>query len=84
MRIRFSGINADPGQFEIKTGTVAPVTGKNVAFAYSTVAPFSSNLFYAPVPFEFLKTYEEKPQVIVSVDGEPAACHNMTCDFTYV
>jgi hypothetical protein len=20
----------------------------------------------------------------VSVDGEPAVCHNMTCDFTYV
>jgi hypothetical protein len=30
-----------------------------------------------------LKTYEEKPQLIVKVGGEPAVCHNMTCDFTY-
>lgn len=31
-----------------------------------------------------LKTYETKPQLIVSVDGLPAACHNLTCDFTYI
>jgi hypothetical protein len=43
-----------------------------------------TNLFYTPIPFEFLKTYEEKPQVIVTVDNEPTPCHNMTCDFTYV
>lgn len=84
MRIRFTGINADPGQFEIKSGTITPLTGVNVAVAFSTPLPYGTNLFYAPVPFEFLRTYEEKPQVIVSVDGEPAVCHNMTCDFTYV
>lgn len=84
MRIRFTGINADPGQFEIKSGTTTPLTGDNVAVAFSTPSPYGTNLFYAPVPFEFLKTYEEKPQVLVSVDGEPAVCHNMTCDFTYV
>jgi uncharacterized protein YkwD len=84
MRIRFKGINADPGQFEIKSGTIAPLTGTDVAVAFSTVLPYGTNLFYGPVPFEFLQTYEEKPQVIVSVDGEPAVCHNMTCDFTYV
>lgn len=30
-----------------------------------------------------IKTYETTPQVIVTVDGLPAACHNMTCGFTY-
>lgn len=84
VRIRFTGINADPGQFTIKSGTTAPLTGKDVAVAWRTPLPYGTNLFYAPVPFEFLKTYEEKPQVVVSVDGEPAVCHNMTCDFTYV
>jgi uncharacterized protein YkwD len=61
MRIRFTGINADPGQFEIKSGTTTPLTGKDVAVAFSTPLPYGTNLFYAPVPFEFLKTYEEKP-----------------------
>ena len=31
-----------------------------------------------------LRTYEEKPQFIVTVDDQPVACHNMTCDYTYV
>ena len=31
-----------------------------------------------------LKTYETKPQVIVNVEGLPAVCHNVTCDFTYL
>jgi hypothetical protein len=61
MRIRFAGLNANPGQFTIKTGTDDPITGKNVGFAWSTVQPYGTNLFYEPVPFEFLKTYEEKP-----------------------
>jgi len=30
-----------------------------------------------------LKTYETKPQLMVSVDGLPAVCHNLTCDFMY-
>jgi len=30
-----------------------------------------------------LRTYETKPQVIMHVDGLPAVCHNLTCDFTY-
>ena len=31
-----------------------------------------------------LKTFEEKPQIVVEVDGLPAVCHNLTCDFTYI
>jgi hypothetical protein len=42
------------------------------------------NLFYDPVPFEMLKTYETKPQVMVSVDGLPAVCHNLECDYAFV
>jgi hypothetical protein len=29
------------------------------------------------------KTYETKPQMMVSVDGLPAVCHNLNCDYTY-
>ena len=31
-----------------------------------------------------LRTYEEKPQMLVTVDDLPVVCHNMTCDYTYV
>jgi hypothetical protein len=31
-----------------------------------------------------LRTYEVKPQLLVSVDDLPAVCHNMACDFTYM
>lgn len=46
--------------------------------------PYSSNLFYEPIPFEMLKTYETEPQVIVKVKNLPAVCHNLTCDFNYL
>ena len=43
-----------------------------------------TNLFYEPIPFEFIRTFEELPQLIVSVNEVPAVCHNLTCDFTYI
>lgn len=46
--------------------------------------PKSTNLFYEPIPFEMLNTFETKPQLIVNVDGKPAVCHNMTCSFEYI
>lgn len=46
--------------------------------------PYSSNLFYEPIPFEMLRTYETEPQLIVTVNDQPAVCHNLTCDFTYI
>lgn len=46
--------------------------------------PYGTNLFYEPIPFEMLRTYETEPQLIVSVGNLPAVCHNLTCDFTYI
>ena len=77
-------MNGDPGQFEIMSSTSTPLTGTNITFIQKTIVPYGKSLFYEPVPFEFLKTYEEKPQVVVKVDDLPAVCHNMTCDFSYI
>jgi len=49
------------------TSTVAPLKGNNLKFESKTIYPYGTNLFYNPVPFEFLKTFEEKPQLIVNV-----------------
>ena len=82
-QIRFVGTNTDPGQYEIVTGTNTPLTGQNIVYDQATTVPYSQNLFYEPIPFEMLKTYETKPQIIVTVDGKPAVCHSMTCDYQY-
>jgi len=60
--IRFAGKNEDPGQFEIISDTDAPLTASGeVALHANTTVPYSDNLFYEPVPFEWLRTYETKP-----------------------
>ena len=60
-----------------------PLEGTDMRTTSLTLVPYSSNLFYEPIPFEMLKTYETEPQVIVKVKDLPAVCHNLTCDFTY-
>jgi hypothetical protein len=82
--IRFVGINAQPGQFEIVTSESNPLSVGNYTTYSNVTVPYSSNLFYEPIPFEMMRTYETEPQLIVTVDDQPAVCHNLTCDFTYI
>lgn len=48
------------------------------------MVPYGQSIFYEPIPFEFLYTNEEDPQVIVSVDGIEAACDSLACNYNYV
>jgi hypothetical protein len=82
--IKFQGLNEDPGQFELISSESDPMVGDNLQITWETVTNYNSNLFYEPIPFEMLKTYETQPQLIVSVDGLPAVCHNLTCGYAYV
>jgi len=61
IRFRFKGLNEDPGQFEIVSSTTSPLSAKDLVLKAETILPYGTNLFYNPLPFEFLKTYEEKP-----------------------
>ena len=61
LRFRFSGLNENPGQFSIVSSDSSPLTAKNIVFKAETIYPYGTNLWYNPIPFEFLKTYEEKP-----------------------
>jgi hypothetical protein len=81
--INFNGLAADPGQFYIVNDTETPLTGNLTVFKETNV-PYSTNLWYDPIPFEMLKTYETEPQVLVQIGDLPAVCHNLTCDYTYV
>jgi hypothetical protein len=57
--LRFLGMNTDPGQFEIIAGD--DLDGTNITFWGNTTVPYSDNLWYEAVPFEFIRTFEEKP-----------------------
>jgi hypothetical protein len=83
LTIDFSGLAADPGPFSIIDDTDTPLTG-NITKFNETNRPFSTNLWYNPIPFEMLKTYETEPQVLVQIGDLPAVCHNLTCDYTYI
>jgi hypothetical protein len=61
MRLRFSGLNYDPGQYKILPGNVTVLTGTNLQYKESTVVPFGGNIFYEPIPFEMLRTFEAIP-----------------------
>jgi hypothetical protein len=54
-------LNADPGQFEFVNSDADPLTGDGVEFVAKTVEPYSTNLFYDPIPYELLKTFETTP-----------------------
>jgi hypothetical protein len=83
----FDGMHANPGQFSLKSCDHIPgwsLTGDNLAYVAETPQPAGTNIFYEAVPFEMLRTYETEPQLIVTVDGQPVVCHNLTCDVTYI
>lgn len=57
--LRFLGMNTDPGQFSIVEGD--NLGGTNITFWGETIVPYSDNLWYEALPFEFIRTFEEKP-----------------------
>ena len=86
-RIRFSGLNDNPGQYMIESGTDTPLTGDDqqpITYDGKTLFEFGSSIFYNAVPFEMLRQYVEKPQVIMQVGTLPAVCHNNNCGFNFI
>lgn len=83
--IRFSGINANMKQFAIVRDSSSPaVAGTSVpTITSTTLHDFGTNLMYEPIPFEFVKTVETKPQFNLMVGDLPAACHG-NCDYSFV
>ena len=44
---------------------------------------YGPSIFYPVIPFEMVYTNEVAPQVVVSIDGLPAVCAGMQCDYIY-
>ena len=82
--IKFEGMDVDMPQCFLTTGISTPLTGANPRFEAMTLAEFGENLMFEPIPMEMLYTAATRPQVLVNVNGIPAACANNNCDYLYV
>jgi hypothetical protein len=82
--ILFRGATGDMGQFRFVSGEDTPLEGDEIQFHQNVTQPYGTNLLYEPIPFEWLRAYEETPQVLVSVNGTPAACSNLNCGYVYM
>lgn len=71
-------------QCTLSSGVNSPITGNNVQLLATTLREYGANLFFEPVPMEMLYTAVTKPQILVNVEGMPAACANLNCDYLYV
>ena len=82
--IVFEGMDVDMPQCYLTPGASVPLSGENPFFEASTLTEFGETLMFEPIPQEMLYTAETRPQVLVNVDGVPAACANLNCDYMYV
>ena len=84
--LTFRGYDADPGQFELELDESNDLYGIGGQTKETvTIQEYShKNVFYEPIPFELLRTYETKPQITITVDGQPVVCKNLDCDFSYI
>lgn len=55
--MRYVGKNEKVGQASIISG-VNTVLGGNTTSKQNVTVPYGKNLFYEPIPFEMLRTYE--------------------------
>lgn len=60
-----------------------PLVGQNLVLTSETLHEYGQNLFFEPIPQEFMVTPAMAPQVLVEIDGVPAACASLNCDYLY-
>ena len=52
--------------------------------SFTVIDTNPKRIFYEPVPYEFLYTNEDKPQLSVSVGSLEAVCPALNCSYSYV
>jgi hypothetical protein len=52
--------------------------------SFTVIETNPKRIFYEPVPYEFLYTNEDKPQLSVSVGSLEAVCPALNCSYSYV
>lgn len=44
---------------------------------------YGESLWFPVIPMEMLSTDAQTPQILINIDGTPAMCLDLNCDFTY-
>lgn len=80
----FDGFNENPPLCNLVTDTTNPIVGgNNIQFKSEVIRAYGQSLMFEPVGLEFLYSDAQTPQVLVNVDGLPALCVNLNCDYAY-
>lgn len=82
-QINFHGIAASLDLYSLATTGPDPLVGVNIVYDASIVREFGQSLVWHVIPGDYFYTREVLPQVKVSVDGMPALCTGMQCDYSY-
>lgn len=82
--IQFLGIHQDMPQCFLSSGQTDPLEGANPVLLARTTMEYGQSLLFEPIPMEMLYTAATRPQILVEVDGVPAACKNVNCDYLYI
>lgn len=60
-----------------------PLTAINVEIVNEEITARGPNVWFDTIPYEYIYTIEELPQVLVEVGGHAALCGTLDCGFTY-
>jgi hypothetical protein len=82
--IYYIGYNKDlPDIVVSAAGLIGGRTGTTPEILSATRRNFSTNLFVDPIDYRWMRTFSDKPNVRVTVDGIPSAC-NSDCTYTFL
>ena len=84
-RIVTNGITGSAQNFSVKDVKLTGGTSGKPSMSVNTnYRPASTNLFYQPIPSDFLSTIHKKPQLILKKGEVRAGCPSQTCDYNFV
>lgn len=80
----FDEVDYNPALCAFESDVTTPLTGNSPTYPSEIVTAYGSGIMFAPIGLDFLYTSVTKPQVVVNIDGLPALCVNLNCDYAYV
>jgi hypothetical protein len=57
----FEGTYNNPGEYYAISSDDEPLTGDDITMTTEVIQEYGTSLFFDPVPFHMLKTYETEP-----------------------
>lgn len=83
--IHFYGLDYEVPLCQIVPSGDYPLSGNYDAAANSEVVQiYGESLFFPVIPLEQLHSDAQTPQITVTIDGTPALCLDLNCDFQYI